>query len=148
MSYLLRYRRAVRNWSPGTVPPRCATVPNKLPPPEWRILLRHHPNVLLEGRESDIDATLVALGKDFYPQVIEWGGGAPARPADAVTLIVREIARCTATQHAELSRWLDAGRAPVQVISTSSVPVFPLVERGIFPSDLYFRLNTIRLTLG
>jgi len=35
----------------------------------------------------------------------------------------------------------------VQVVSTSSEPLFPLVETGAFLANLYYRLNVVRMNV-
>jgi hypothetical protein len=121
----------------------------QLPIGEWRALLEHHPNVLLEGSGSDLDETLIALSKDFYPQQISWAT-APSftRPVGQVTVVVREITALDVASRYELRAWLKSVREPIQVVTTSSVPLFPLVEQDAFPADLYYRINTVRLVLS
>ena len=41
--------------------------------------------------------------------------------------------------------WLDDAVGTVQVIATTSEPLFPLVERGAFLDVLYYRLNILRV---
>ena len=43
---------------------------------------------------------------------------------------------------------LDRAPRAVQVITITDRPLFDLVERGDLVSSLYYRLNTIYLTLG
>ena len=65
------------------------------------------------------------------------------------TLILLEVARLDANQQTELLRWLDQfdQRSHVQVISTTSKPLFSLVEKGAFLGDLYYKLNVVRIDL-
>lgn len=51
-----------------------------------------------------------------------------------------------AQQHA-LLQWLDDTAGRVQVVSTTTQPLFPLVQRDVFRADLYYRLNTVFLDL-
>jgi hypothetical protein len=113
---------------------------------DWRALLNFHPNVLLEGNESDIEETLVALEKDFYPRLLSWvETDSMFDPGGHATIIVRQIAKLPASGRDRLHRWLASASRPIQVVTTSSVPLFPLVERYEFPAGLYYRLNTVRL---
>jgi hypothetical protein len=115
---------------------------------EWRALLQYHPNMLLEGNESDLEETLVALKKDFYPRLVSWVETDPMfDPGVHASIIVREIARLPASSRDGLHRWLASASRPIQIVSTSSIPLFPLVERNEFPAGLYYRLNVIRLTV-
>jgi transcriptional regulator of aromatic amino acid metabolism len=116
---------------------------------EWRGLLRHHPNMLLEGNQSDVEATLVALEGDFYPHVMRWGEGAGLPdPGGHATIIVREIATLSPVGRDGFLRWLASVSRPIQVVTTSSIALFPLVERNEFPADLYYRVNVVRLTVS
>jgi transcriptional regulator of aromatic amino acid metabolism len=62
------------------------------------------------------------------------------------TFSIFDVARLEPDQQAELCHWLDAGCARARVISISSLPLFPLVERGTFDRGLFYRLNVIRMT--
>jgi transcriptional regulator of acetoin/glycerol metabolism len=43
----------------------------------------------------------------------------------------------------QLLEWLERGVGRTQVVSTTSAPLLPLVEAGIFSDMLYYRLNTV-----
>ena len=70
------------------------------------------------------------------------------QPSDG-TLILLEVARLNVKQQTDLLRWLDEfdQRSHVQVISTTSKPLFSLVEKGAFLADLYYKLNVVRIDL-
>jgi DNA-binding NtrC family response regulator len=59
-------------------------------------------------------------------------------------LIVRDVAALTAADQQRLLRWLESGERS-QVLSTTSEPLFSLVERGQFLANLFYRLNVVRL---
>ena len=61
------------------------------------------------------------------------------------TLVVADAAALTLAQQIELHDWLNAGRGPVQVVSITSRPIWPLVEQGRFLEGLFYRLNVITL---
>ena len=44
-----------------------------------------------------------------------------------------------------LSDWVSSER--IQIVTTSTVPLFPLVTRGAFLETLYYRLNVIYVEL-
>lgn len=125
-----------------------AHVRKQLPFPELPLLLRHHPNLLIEGRESAIKTTVVALTSDFYPTVHVWPD-APEQiaPSDQLTVIVPEIGGLESGCLDTLAQWISTPIARLQIVSTSSTPLIQSVERGEFPSDLYYRLNTVLLNL-
>ena len=64
-----------------------------------------------------------------------------ARP----TVLVGEVGQLSAHALDALAH-LIADNPQLQVIVTSSVVVYELVERGQFPADLYYRLNVVMLT--
>jgi transcriptional regulator of acetoin/glycerol metabolism len=61
------------------------------------------------------------------------------------TLVLLEVARLDKNQQEQLFRWLGALEGRVQVVSTTSEPLFSLVETGAFLTDLYYRLNVVRI---
>jgi transcriptional regulator of aroF, aroG, tyrA and aromatic amino acid transport len=69
---------------------------------------------------------------------------------DEGTLILMEIAHLTGSRQSELVAWLDElNRSDaVQIVSTTSRQMVPLVESGEFRADLYYRLNVIRIDLA
>ena len=144
-------RGALVETSPQATSPRFARAVRKIPLPEWRALLCHHPNLLLEGPRFDVEETLVALATDFYPRQISWPEGGrcelPVSELREITIVVREVTALDAGSLDGLRAWLESARRPIQVVTTSSVPLFPLVERRAFPGDLYYRLNTLRFQL-
>ena len=64
------------------------------------------------------------------------------------TVVIRDVDGLSASQQQQLSCWLEhVPAAPVRIVSTTSVPLFELVEAGLFPDVLYYRLNTVLLDL-
>jgi DNA-binding NtrC family response regulator len=63
-------------------------------------------------------------------------------------LIVDEVAELDANDQRFLLGWLNGPGGRTQVISLTSQPLFPLVERGLFLADLYYRLNIVRPEVG
>jgi sigma-54-interacting transcriptional regulator len=115
--------------------------------PEWLIVRAHHPNVLLTGSPATIDTVLATLRSSLWVPVYQWGPGTalPAR-GDVATLLIRDVDTLSLEQQRALLFWLDpAAHSRPQVISTTAVELFPLVERGVFLAELYYCLNTLRL---
>ena len=114
-----------------------------LPPEDWRLMVACGGNLLIEGAEVLIQALVHALIPYLRHPVDSWHGGLlPARPA---TLVIRNVASLTTEEQNVLFRWLDVTGERRRVVSASSKSLFPLVERGLFREDLYYRLNVIRL---
>ena len=65
------------------------------------------------------------------------------------TLLLLEVARLDRSQQTQLLQWLDQFDecGQMQVVSTTSQPIFSLVETGAFLATLYYRLNVIRIDL-
>jgi len=127
---------------------RNAIVRSQLPTQELNVLARYHPNLLIVGKESAVSPTVLALTSDFYPIVRRWPEEADRLVSDQhTTLIVPEIGCLTPDSLACLTEWLDARFGRFQIVSTSSTPLLCRVQSGLFPADLYYRLNTLVLTL-
>jgi hypothetical protein len=110
-----------------------------------RRMLRHgHARALLLGSERATFAVLRALRADFGSRVLNVRAGGPLTlPETSATLIIHEISALdTADQH-RLQQWLELGPAGSSVIAVASEPMFPLVQRGAFLPDLFYRLNLI-----
>jgi hypothetical protein len=105
------------------------------------------PNLLLEGPEPQLEAALTSLIPFLSHPLVTWCGGIPgALPADhSGTLVVRQVDSLDGDQQQRLSRWLDDTIGRVQVIATTSEPLFEMVERGAFCDTLYYRLNVVRV---
>ena len=112
---------------------------------EWRSLVALRPNIMIEGQESDVEKTLVALTGDFRRGTCEWNTFDAAADGGVTAIVVREVTRLSADERARLQGWLDRQTRRVQLIATSSTPVFDSVEQGLFAPELYYRLNTVRI---
>ena len=74
------------------------------------------------------------------------------------TLLLDDVDLLPASLHGRLLRYLEARefrragsgpdiRVDVRIIATSTRPIEPLVQLGLFPSDLFYRLNVLGLEL-
>ena len=64
------------------------------------------------------------------------------------TLVLRDVDALDADGQVWLFDWLESASAERQIVSTASASLLPLVNRGLFDSGLYYRLNTVYVTLG
>jgi len=105
------------------------------------ILRQGRPNMLVVG---DVDTFLEQIRPNLVPPVASWTPrDAATRPATSFrTLIVRDVDDLNLSQCERLTDLTD-----VQIISTTSAPLFPAVQRGAFPEGLYYRLNVVTLNL-
>jgi hypothetical protein len=112
-------------------------------------LLGHtlRPNVLVIGPVARIEATVAAIVAALPTPVRYWTPDLPLpSPGDTTTLVIRDIATLSPSfQQAWLARMNAQHAQHTQTIATSSIAVFPLVVRGVFLENLYYRLNTVLL---
>ena len=141
----LRTARA-RDGVYGTEPPKIGSIELL---PEWNAVCHDHCNVLVEAPPTVAEQIISALRPHLRYPILEYSSkaGVPMRPPAEGSVILLEVASLSPEQQAQLLRWLDegAGRFDVQLASTSSEPLYPLVEAGTFDATLYYRLNTIRI---
>jgi hypothetical protein len=114
---------------------------------ECSSLRDRHSNLLLEGPAEVTDALLFLLRPHLREPILWKRSGAPLDlPADqGDTLVLRDVAALSADEQQRLLRWLEEKEPPRQVVSTTTIPVFPLVAHGLFDSVLYYRLNVMLL---
>jgi hypothetical protein len=64
------------------------------------------------------------------------------------TAVIRDVDGLTPVEQRRLLDWLGSAPNRTQVVSTTSVPLLPLVETGVFNDTLYYRLNTTYVDLS
>lgn len=116
-------------------------------PDDWRLLVTARPNVLLEGALETTDV-IVREAMGWLPTPHATWCGAPPHGDRPATLVVRSISALDHDQQHSLFDWLDAPGDRVQVIATTSEPLYPMVGRGVFLESLYYRLNVMRLDVA
>ena len=130
----------------GSEPPKFGSIELL---PEWNAVCHDHCNVLVEAPAAVAEEVISALRPHLRYPILEYSSksGVPLQPPAEGTVILWEVASLAPDQQAQLLRWIDEGaaRLNVQLASTSSEPLYPLVEAGAFDATLYYRLNTIRL---
>jgi hypothetical protein len=135
------------------VPPRTSRALRRIPIAEWKAIQAHLPNILLEGPESDVADTLVALMADFgrktgrppteWPALTVRHAGEPKR-----MVVVRRVDALSPNDQAQLLNALNARHADLQVIATSDASLFDRVQARAFRADLYYRLSAVRLVMN
>ena len=115
--------------------------------PEWVILRTRRPNVLFTGWHAPCETVMATLQPYLRSPIYFWAPDtALPAPGDVTTLLVCDVATLSLDQQRALLSWLDqAAPGQTQVVSTTALELFPLVEHGTFLDTLYYRLNTIRL---
>ena len=117
---------------------------------DWEIIIRARANVLLSGSKPAIDAMLSAL-QPYLRRPIRTESAASEQPLPGPTggtVILEHVEACSAERQQALRHWLDGDAGHPQFISTTDPSLFTHVERGLFPADLYYRLNTVYVDLG
>ena len=110
-----------------------------------RVLTNWHPNVMLVGTSQTTEAVLQALTSCFRQPVRDLDRRAAFPSPPQGTLILRELETLDAHGQQKLQEWLDGPGTETQVISLTSIPLYPRVRKGTFLSVLYYRLNTVHL---
>jgi len=64
------------------------------------------------------------------------------------TAVIRDVDGLTPVEQRRLLDWLGSAPNRTQLVSTTSVPLLPLVETGVFNDTLYYRLNTTYVDLS
>ena len=118
-----------------------------LRPDDWQVLVSARPNTLLEGPHETTDA-IVGEAMEWLAEPFGTWGGAPQASDRPATLVVRSVSALDQDQQQALLAWLDAPGNRMQVISTTTDPLYPLVSRGVFLANLYYRLNVLLLDVA
>jgi hypothetical protein len=102
----------------------------------------HRPNVLLVGPDSNVLRVLDALTPLVEAPIMSCEAGRLALPQRPVgTLVLHAADHLSGEEQQELFGWMSAAPGRSQVITTASVPLFPLVMRKRFSDALFYRLN-------
>lgn len=120
------------------------------PDDDWLLLREAHLNVVIEGEESRVAETIVALTPHLLTKVQSWVPGSMLALPEGTqgTLILPNVERLTANDQARLLEWLRSSQPRrVQVVSTTSANLYRLVCDAVFNRDLYYYLNTLRIDL-
>lgn len=118
-------------------------------PSEWDAIITTRQNVLLCGAPSPIDAALSTLLPHLREPICLWRADTESAPPSLMegTLILEQATACRRLQQQVLWEWLNEANRRVQVIAVTDQPLFELVQRGAFLPGLYYRLNTLCLTV-
>jgi hypothetical protein len=117
----------------------------KLLPDLEREILRWAPvNILIEGERLEVEQAVSIMRFDSARAWYEW----PDRPAlddgGAATVLVWDVEALSPRECGRLGEL--AARPATQLIAVSPQPLYACVQRGTFPSELYYRLNVVRLS--
>ena len=113
------------------------------------MLRRSRPNVLVIGPSIDVDRTFEVMYPFLRTPIVAWVPRETPEPPDSAyrTLVVRDVDALNSTQQEMLVALICRTAGDIQIISTSKVPLFPLVQRRSFLDRLYYQLNVVYLDL-
>jgi hypothetical protein len=110
-----------------------------------RAAIETRANLLLEGDTVAVDAMMRLLLPHLRPPLVHWHAGtrwsAPA--TDVGTMVLCDLAGMAREDQPELFSWIDGPGRGAHVVTTASMPLYSLVERGEFLEVLYYRVNTM-----
>jgi Sigma-54 interaction domain len=119
---------------------------------EWDAVTLAHANVLLAGTQCVTNSMIASLTPHLRKPVHRYRLHADSSLPLPTTgsLILSEIGALDLNQQLRIFQWLDRFHegVPVQLVSTTSIPLYSLVESGAFHDGLFYRLNTIRFDLN
>lgn len=103
-------------------------------------------NLLLMGSDGVVQDALDRITPKLAEPVRTWNPSDPLElppPSQAGTLILREVGALPPIDQRRLLKWLELSVGRVQVVSTSSSRLLPMVDVGAFLETLYYRLNVV-----
>ena len=118
---------------------------------DLRLFTTSRPNCLLIGPDALVDDALTALQPFFRhaPVFLDGRHLLELPPSSCgATFVVRHVGKLNTPQQGAFSSWIESAPSRVQIVSTSAGPIWPAVEGGSFLSSLYYRLNTMTISLG
>jgi hypothetical protein len=119
-----------------------------IPVQERHLFETARPNVLVVGSGPTVTRVLHVLERVCIQPVVSCDSSPLALPTRQVgTLAVLHVERLGLVDQQLLYAWLSCTVPRPQVITTASVPLFPLVVRGTFNDALFYRLNEVCLTV-
>jgi hypothetical protein len=112
--------------------------------PEWRVIVQARPNVLLVVSPRARTAAMAAL-ITHLPAPLHTIDAWPATgvPCEG-TIVLHAIETLTPDRQRVLLACLRGAHGTVQIISLSTITIFPRVLAGAFLADLYYTLKSIR----
>jgi hypothetical protein len=108
-----------------------------------RMLREGQARALVIGPCRATDAIVRALRADSSSPVLDVRGDRLILPENPGTLFIHDASTLGAADQVRLLEWLDQSPPGTSVIAITAEPLFPVVQRGRFLPDLFYRLNLI-----
>jgi hypothetical protein len=114
---------------------------------DWRLVRAERVNALIVGPAGLVDSVLAQELPPGGCVAIGWSETDDLEITDvSPVIVIREVHELNASRQQRLLDWL-ARHPTLQVISTATSPVHPLVLDGRFLAELYYRLNVFSFFL-
>jgi hypothetical protein len=113
---------------------------------DWDTVVAARSNVLIEGDRADTERFVSELTPHLHGPVVSFPQSASIEDDEGVVLVA-DVDRLDGAGQRTLMAVIERGNGRLQIICTSTTPLFDRVERGDFLSALYYRLNTIWIGL-
>jgi hypothetical protein len=68
-----------------------------------------------------------------------------ALPDGCGTVVLRDVSALHVREQQQVSAWMTECGTDCSVLATSAEPLFPVVMRGAFSADLFYRLNVVTI---
>jgi Sigma-54 interaction domain len=125
--------------------------PRRVPTPSgapeaWDCLMTSRANALLIGPRHVTGRLVHFLRSQLARPIVRVRSHMPLAlpPADQVgTVILEDVDRLDTAAQVYVLEWLERAVPRVRMISTSTLPVRPMVVTGVFDETLYYRLNVL-----
>ncbi len=116
---------------------------------EWSVIRRTILHVLLIGPAPSVNPALARLRPHLRGPVSYWRPTVATEPPWTTrgALVIWDVDTLDGEQQQRLLAWMEGRGANVQMVSIAERPVFPLVCQKVFLEALYYRLNTLYVTL-
>jgi len=120
-----------------------------VPLEDWRALINKGTNVLVTGPPAALTAFVEAARAELGQPIVSVGPLDPLRIDGARALILSDVDALSSARQQQLKQWMnEPGNGHVQILSLTTVPLFPLMQAHLFDAELYYRLNTIHLEIS
>jgi sigma-54-interacting transcriptional regulator len=114
---------------------------------EWQAVVSSRSNVLIEGDGALTERFVRELIPHLQGPIVSFPDSGTTLDPEGVVL-VSDVDRLDAPDQQALMVAIERGNGRLQIISTSTTPLFRRVENGDFLATLYYRLNTVWIELS
>ena len=108
-------------------------------------------NLLVVGTErlvlSLVSSLVADVNPDFMIQCRDGLFRLPPRPSQSGIVVLRDVEALEKVEQLRFLDWVESASSRLQVVSTASAPLLPLVETRKFDATLYYRLNMVYIDL-